>query len=85
VFLGYNQVPITKEDQPKTTFVYEFGSLAYKVMPFGLKNSSTIFSRIVVKAFQEYINKKMVVYFDDWTIYDLFKNHIQWLRLMFEQ
>jgi hypothetical protein len=27
----------------------------------------------------------MVVYFDDWMIYNLFKNHIQWLRLMLEQ
>ena len=25
-FLGYNQVPIAKEDQKKTTFVCEFGS-----------------------------------------------------------
>jgi hypothetical protein len=81
-FLGYNQVPIAKEDQPKMTFVSEFGSFTYKVMPFGLKNAPTIFSRIVVKSFQEYIYKTMVVYFDDWTIYNLFKNHIQWLRLM---
>jgi hypothetical protein len=29
-------------------------------MPFGLKNAPTIFSRIVVKAFQEYIYKTMV-------------------------
>jgi hypothetical protein len=54
-------------------------------MPFGIKNAPTIFSRIVVKSFQEYIYKTMVVYFDDWTIYNLFKNHIQWLKLMLEQ
>jgi hypothetical protein len=47
------------------TFVSEFGSFAYRVMPFGLKNAPTIFSRIVVKSFQEYIYKTMVVYFDD--------------------
>ena len=34
-FSSYNQVPIAKEDQKKTTFVYEFDSFAYKVMPFG--------------------------------------------------
>jgi hypothetical protein len=66
------------------TFVSEFGSFAYRVMPLGIKNEPTIFSRIVVKAFQEYIYKTMVVYFDDWTIYNLFKNHIQWLKLMLE-
>jgi hypothetical protein len=27
----------------------------------------------------------MVVYFDDWTIYNLFKNQIQWLRLILER
>ena len=50
-FLGYNQVPIAKEDQHKTTFVCEFGSFSYKKMPSGLKNAPTVFSRIVVKAF----------------------------------
>ena len=49
--LGYNQVPIAKEDHHKTTFVCEFGSFAYRKMPFGLKNALAILSRIVVKAF----------------------------------
>ena len=62
-FLGYNQVPIAKEDQKKTTFV---------------------FSRIVVKTFQEYIYKTMAVYFDDWTIYSMLKDHCKWLRIMLE-
>ena len=64
-FSGYNQVPIAKEDQHKTTFVCEFGSFAYRKMPFGLKNALAVFSRIGVKAFQEYIYKSMGVYFDD--------------------
>ena len=84
-FSGYNQVPITKEDRHKTTFVCEFGSFAYKKMPFDLKNAPTIFSRIVVKAFQEYIYKSMGVYFDDWKIYNMMKDHIKWLRLMLER
>ena len=84
-FSSYNQVPIAKEDQKKTTFVCELGSFAYKVMPFGLKNAPTIFSRIVVKTFQEYIYKTMAVYFDDWTIYSMLKDHCKWLRLMLER
>ena len=36
-FSGYNQVPVAKEDHKKTTFVCEFGSFAYRVMPFGIK------------------------------------------------
>ena len=83
-FSGYNQVPITKEDQHKTTFVCEFGSFAYKKMHFGLKNAPVIFSRIVVKAFQEYIYKSMGVCFDEWRIYSMLKDHIKWLRIMLE-
>ena len=64
-FSRYNQVPIAKEDQKNTTFICEFGSFAYRVMPFGLKNAPVVFSRIVVKTFQEYIYKMMTVYFDD--------------------
>ena len=56
-FSGYNQVTIAKEDQHKTTFVCEFGSFAYRKMPFGLKNAPAVFSRIIGKAFQEYIYK----------------------------
>ena len=67
-FSGYNQVPILKEDQKKMTFVCEFGFFAYKFMPFFLKNAPAVFSRIVVKAFQEYIYKTMILYFDDWKI-----------------
>lgn len=54
-------------------------------MPFGLKNAPVVFSRIVVKAFQEYIYKSMGVYFDDWTIYSMTKDHIKWPRLMLER
>jgi hypothetical protein len=60
-FYGYNQVPIAKEDQEKTTFVSEFGSFAYKFMSLGIKNAPAVFSRIMVKAFQEYIYKTMAL------------------------
>ena len=50
-FSRYNQIPIAKEDQHKTTFVCEYGSFTYKAMAFGLKNALVVFSRIVIKAF----------------------------------
>jgi hypothetical protein len=81
-FSRYNQVPISKEDQ-ETNYIYlRIWSFAYKFMMFGLKSTPTVFSRIMVKEFQEYIYKTMVVYFDDWTIYSLLKDHIQWLIMM---
>jgi hypothetical protein len=49
-------------------------------MRFELNNSLDVFSRILVKAFQEFIYKIMAIYFDDWMIYNMIKNHIHWLR-----
>jgi hypothetical protein len=56
-FLGYHQIQIAKEDRHKTTFAIEWGSYQYTMMPFGLKNSPTIFSRVVVEAFKEFLHK----------------------------
>jgi hypothetical protein len=54
-------------------------------MPFGLKNAPTIFSRVVVEAFKEFLHKCLEAYFDDWTIFSLLKNHIECLRLMLDK
>jgi hypothetical protein len=56
-FSGYHQVCITEEDRAKTTFVTEWGSFAYTMMPFGLKNAPVVFSRIVVATFKEFMHK----------------------------
>jgi len=47
-FSGYHQIKIMPEDRRKTTFAIEWGCFQYTVMPFGLKNAPTIFSRIVI-------------------------------------
>jgi hypothetical protein len=54
-------------------------------MPFRLKNAPTIFSRVVVKAFKEFLHKFLETYFDDWTVFSLLKNHIECLRLMLDK
>lgn len=53
-------------------------------MPFILKKTHVVFSRIVVKEFQEYMCKTMEVYIDDWTIYNLLRHHMQYFHLMLE-
>jgi hypothetical protein len=51
-FFGYHNIQITKKKIiKKTTYVTEWGSCAYNVMPFNLKNSSIVFSRVVVITF----------------------------------
>jgi hypothetical protein len=44
ILLGYHQVRIEEEDKNNTTFITEWGSFAYNVMPFCLKNSPAFFS-----------------------------------------
>jgi hypothetical protein len=48
------------------SLLLQSGSLfQYNVMPFGLKNAPTIFSRVLVAVFKEFINKFLEVYFYD--------------------
>jgi hypothetical protein len=54
-------------------------------MPFGLKNSLFIFSRVVVVAFKDSIHKFLEVYLDDWTVFILLKYHVEVLRLMLDK
>lgn len=66
--LGYHQIYIADKDKKKTTFTMKWGLYTYNVMPFGLKNAPAVFSRVRV-AFQEYVNKFVEVYLDDWMVY----------------
>ena len=42
-FSGYKQINIAEEDKAKITFTIHWGTYAYDVMPFGLKNASTTY------------------------------------------
>ena len=83
-FSGYYQINISPEDRSKMTFATEWGCFQYTVMPFGHKNVSMIFSRIVITMFKKFIHKFLEVYFDDWTIFLLVKHHVVSLRLMLD-
>lgn len=63
----------------------EWGSYAYHMMSFGLKNVPAIFSWIVIIAFKDYIHRFLEVYMDDWIVYNLLKKHISLLRVMFDR
>jgi hypothetical protein len=54
-------------------------------MPFGLKNAPTIFFRVVIVAFKDFIHQFLEVYLDDWTVYSLLKDHVEVLRLMLDR
>lgn len=50
-FSGYNQIKTTPEDQKHTAFITHRGVYYCKVMPFGLKNASATYQRMVNKMF----------------------------------
>jgi hypothetical protein len=84
-FSGYHQIKIEQEDKYKTTFPTEWGSYQYTVMPLGLKNAPTIFSRVVIIAFKEFIHLFLEVYLDDWKVCILLKDHVEVLQMMLER
>ena len=54
-------------------------------MPFGLKNAPTMFSKVVVATFYEFIHKLLEVHLDDRRIFTLSKKHVKKLRLMLDR
>lgn len=42
-YSGYNQIPMCKKDEDKTSFISETGTFCYTKMSFGLKNAGAIF------------------------------------------
>jgi hypothetical protein len=85
-FSSYNQVLVSKEDYLKTIFRTKWGFVFYKHMPFGLINAGETFQRAMDVVFRGIINKCVVVYLDDVTVYSKNReDHIQHLTQIFER
>ena len=44
---GYYQVRMKEEDQPKTAFCSPYGKFQFTCVPFGLKNATAFFRRLM--------------------------------------
>ena len=64
-FSGYNQIKMAPEDMEKTTFVTQWGTFCYKVIPFWLKNVQATYQRSMVALFHGMIHHEIEVYVDD--------------------
>ena len=84
LFSGFHQIPMNKEDIPKTTFTTMFGNYQFKVMPFGLCNAPGTFQREMNRIFFPLIGVCMFVYIDDLVIFSQsIEDHIQDLKKVF--
>ena len=84
-FSGYNQFKIAKENQLKTTFTTDWGTFAYKVMPFGLCNAPATFQRVMTQAFQDQLRLFMEIFLDDFCTFSTLKDHLSCLSKCLDQ
>lgn len=63
-FSGYNQINIAPVDQHKNSFIYPWGTFAYKKLPFILKNAGATFQRAMSYDFHD-IRHIVQPYLDD--------------------
>jgi hypothetical protein len=83
-FSGYNQIQIKPEDQHKTTFIFPWGTFAYRKIPFGHKNVGATFQRAMTFT-SHYLKHIVEDYLDDIASHSLKRaNHATHLHLVFE-
>ena len=63
-FSGYNQIKMSPKDMEKTTFVTQWGTFCYKVVPLGLKNAGATYQWAMVALFHDMIHREIKVYVD---------------------
>jgi hypothetical protein len=68
------------KDVRKTTLILKVGLFGWNVMPFGMKNVTIIFSRIMIKVFGKYMDKFLKVFIDDLNIHNMiWEDHLEHL------
>ncbi|XP_058216758.1 uncharacterized protein LOC131327628, partial [Rhododendron vialii] len=85
-FSGYNQILMAPEDREKTTFITEWGTYCYLVMPFGLKNAGPTYQRAATTILHDMMHKEVEVYVDDMIAKSKTREgHVPVLRKFFER
>ncbi|RVW83037.1 Transposon Ty3-I Gag-Pol polyprotein [Vitis vinifera] len=64
-FFGYSKILMAPKDMEKTSFITEWSTYCYRVMPFGLKNAGATYQRAVTTLFHDMMHRDVEVYVDD--------------------
>lgn len=80
---GFHQILMKEEDIEKTAFSVNNGKYEFLRLPFGLKNSPSIFQRAMDNILRDFIGKICHVYIDDIIVYSkTLEEHCKHLKLV---
>ena len=83
---AYWQVPIVPEDRKKTAFCTETDHWEFLVMPYGLKNAPSCFTRLIADALRGLLGNGVTAYLDDIIIGGKsFQEHLSLLEAVLER
>jgi hypothetical protein len=66
---GYHQLRLPASEILKTAFNTHFGKFEWRVLPMGLSNAPAVFQSVLNRLFSKYLNKNVLIYFDDILIF----------------
>ncbi|KAL4273433.1 hypothetical protein GQ457_13G016260 [Hibiscus cannabinus] len=67
-YSGYNKIALSPEDQEKTTFIFPYGTYAFRRMPFGLCNAPTTFQRCMLAIISDMVDEFLEVFMEDFSM-----------------
>src|SRR5450759_5001679 len=83
---GYHQTNIRLCDQIYTTFITDWGTYAFRRMPFGLCNAPWTFQRIMRDIFHDFMRYFLEVFIDEFAVFSKsWEEHLEHLRMTFER
>jgi hypothetical protein len=80
---GFWQIRMALEDMKKTTLITKTRLYDWTVMPFGLKNATSTFTKIMSAVFKELGDKFLKIFVDDFNIHnENWEEHLQHLDVV---